>query len=33
MACAELRMLDDGAAEVVGNFKFVMSANLRMLLN
>jgi hypothetical protein len=33
MASAELRMLDDGATEAVNNFKSVVSANLRTLLN
>jgi hypothetical protein len=33
MASAELRMLDDGVYEAANNFKAVMSANLRTLLN
>jgi hypothetical protein len=33
MASAELRMLDDGTLDVANNFKAVMSANLRTLLN
>lgn len=33
MATAELRMLDDGELDAVNNFKAVMSANLRTLLN
>jgi hypothetical protein len=33
MATAEIRMLDDGELNVVNNFKAVMSANLRTLLN
>lgn len=33
MATAEIRMLDDGELDAVNNFKAVMSANLRTLLN
>ena len=33
MASAEIRMLDDGELDAVNNFKAVMSANLRTLLN
>ena len=33
MAAAELRMVDDGATDAVNNFKAVLSANLRTLLN
>jgi Histidine kinase-, DNA gyrase B-, and HSP90-like ATPase len=33
MASAELRMLDDGIYDAANNFKAVMSANLRTLLN
>jgi hypothetical protein len=33
MATAELRTLDDSQVDAVNNFKAVMSANLRTLLN
>jgi hypothetical protein len=33
MASAELKMMDDGELEAVNNFKAVLSANLRTLLN
>jgi hypothetical protein len=33
MASSELKMLDDGELEMVNNFKAVLSANLRTLLN
>jgi hypothetical protein len=33
MASAELKMMDDGQLEAVSNFKAVLSANLRTLLN
>jgi hypothetical protein len=33
MASAELKMMDDGELETVNNFKAVLSANLRTLLN
>lgn len=33
MASAELKVLDDGNLEIVNNFKAVLSANLRTLLN
>jgi hypothetical protein len=33
MASSELKMLDDGGLEAVNNFKAVLSANLRTLLN
>jgi hypothetical protein len=33
MASAELRVIDDGELDVVNNFKAILSANLRTLLN